>query len=560
MQARSFSKILFFILVTAAAATNAQTSTSSPYSRFGIGDLQTFSHARNAGMGGLSFAVREDSVVPDFINFNNPASYTAFKFTAFDAGITGSYANLKNSRNNETVTNASVQYFGFGFPVTKWWGGCFGLKPYSSIGYGMSDSSSVSDTISGTTIPVQNGFSGKGGLNQFFIGSSIQPFKNSIKWFHKSERYKNLQEGVLQERNIVAAETSKFRLANKTFESAKDTFRTSEEIFEAAKQTFLTTKDSLPNAKESFKLAKEEFIKAKERCDVAKEKYLVDKKAFNDFIANTDSCQIKKTERCLLNISSLSFGVNSSFLFGTLDRERRLEYNNSSYFDFKQTNSSDLGGLYFNLGAQYSFWFKNNTSLVLGAVFTPSTTIKGTQTILAERYQRIETADGGYDNIKDTVKYEKSSSGSVTLPMSFGGGIVYKKAGSWQFGVDYLQQSWSKYQAFGQTDGLSDSWRISGGAEIAAGKNKSISSGKTIYRLGGYFMQTYLQLKETQLNDYGITFGIGFPIARKSSMLNIAFEIGERGTTANDLIKEQYVNLRLGFTFNDKWFLKRKYD
>ncbi len=469
MQIRRVNRFLFFIFIALSSVAQAQTGTSSPYSRYGIGDLQTFSHARNAGMGGLSFAVREDSVVPDFINFNNPASYTAMKFTSFDAGIMGSYGNLQNSRNNETVTNASMQYFGFGFPVTKWWGGCFGLKPYSSIGYGMSDSSSVSDTLSGTEIPVQNSFSGKGGLNQFFIGSSVQPFKNSIARFRSSEKYKTL-------------------------------------------------------------------------------------------LAEKDSAKIKKIERSLKAASGLSFGVNSSFLFGTLDRERRLEYNSSSYFDFKQTNSSDLGGLYFNFGAQYSVSFKNNTSLVLGAVFTPNTNIKGSQTILAERYQRIATTDGGYDNIKDTVKYEKSSPGSVTLPMSFGGGIAFKKPGKWQFGVDYLQQSWSKYQAFGQTDALSDSRRISGGGEIGVGKDQVLGRGKTVLRLGGYYTQTFLQLKSTQLNDYGVTFGVGFPIARKSSMLNIAFEIGERGTTANDLIKEQYVNLRMGFTFNDKWFLKRKYD
>jgi hypothetical protein len=144
--------------------------------------------------------------------------------------------------------------------------------------------------------------------------------------------------------------------------------------------------------------------------------------------------------------------------------------------------------------------------------------------------------------------------------MSFGGGFVVKKAGKWQFGLDYLQQSWSKYQAFGQTDALSDSRRISGGGEIGVGKDQVLGRGKTVIRLGGYYTQTFLQLKSTQLNDYGVTFGVGFPIARKSSMLNIAFEIGERGTTANDLIKEQYVNLRMGFTFNDKWFLKRKYD
>jgi len=469
MQIKQISSFLVLIFIGMSFKIHAQTGTSSPYSRYGIGDLQTFSHARNSGMGGLSIAMREDSIIPDFININNPASYTAFKFTSFDAGFMGTYASFKNSRNNETVTNASVQYFAFGFPVTKWWGGCFGLKPYSSIGYGMSDSSSVTDTLSGTTIPVKNIFLGKGGLNQFFIGSSVQPFKKALKRFRDSEKYKT-------------------------------------------------------------------------------------------FSAEKDSVQIKKAEYCRKLAAGFSLGLNSSFLFGTLDRERKIEYNGTSYFNYRQNNSSDIGGFYFNIGMQQVIPFKNDMSLILAAVFTPSVELKGSQTILAERYQRIDTQDGGYDNIKDTVMYEKSKPGTLTLPMSVGGGIVFKKAGKWLLGVDYLQQSWTKYQAFGQTDGLADSRRISGGGEVALGKDKTIRKGKPIYRLGGYYSQTFLQLKNTQINDYGITFGFGFPIARKSSMINIAFELGERGTTDNDLIKEQYVNLRLGFTFNDKWFLKRKYD
>lgn len=469
MQIRKLAKFLVLIFIANSTGLRAQTGTSSPYSRYGIGDLQTFSHARNAGMGGLSFTMREDSTIPDFINFNNPASYTSFKFTSFDAGILGTFANLKNSRNNETITNASVQYFAFGFPVTKWWGGCFGLKPYSSIGYGMSDSSSFSDTISGTTIPVRNVFSGKGGLNQFFIGSSVQPFKKALKRFHSSEEYKAL-------------------------------------------------------------------------------------------LAEKDSVKIRRMEYCRKLASGFSIGVNSSFLFGTLDRERKVEFSNSSYFDFKQNNSNDLGGFYFNFGIQQVFPLKKDVSILLGAVFTPNATIKGSQTILAERYQRIATQDGGYDNIKDTVLYVKSNPGTVTLPWSFGGGLSIKKSGKWQIGVDYLQQSWTKYQAFGQTDALSDCRRLSGGGELAAGNDKVLGKGRTLYRIGGYYSQTFLQLKNTQLNDYGITFGLGFPIARKSSMINVALELGERGTTANDLIKEQYVNLRLGFTFNDKWFLIRKYD
>lgn len=454
---------MFFLF--SSANSFSQTSVFSPYTRYGIGDLQHFTHARNAGMGGTSLALREDSIIPDFVNFGNPASYTAIKHTSFDAGFSGSITNYTGSRGSSSATNAAVQYFAFGFPVTKWWGGCFGLKPYSSIGYEMRDTSSIADTLSGTSIPVQNIFSGKGGLNQFFIGSSVQPFKNTLARFRASEKYKQLA-------------------------------------------------------------------------------------------AEKDSTQIRKIEKRLRAASGLSLGVNSSFLFGTLDRERHIDIVDNNYFDFRMRNSNDLGGFHFNFGAQYALFFKKDISLVFGAVFTPNTRIKGSQTILGERYSRT----GDYVIVKDTVKYEKSQPGTVTLPLSFGGGIAFKKTGKWQISLDYFQQNWSRYESFGQKDALQDSRRISAGAELSPGKEKFMGKGKNVYRIGGYYSQTFLQLKNTQLNDYGITFGFGFPIARRSGMINIAFELGERGTTKNNLIKEQYANLRLGFTFNDKWFIKRKYD
>jgi len=44
------------------------------------------------------------------------------------------------------------------------------------------------------------------------------------------------------------------------------------------------------------------------------------------------------------------------------------------------------------------------------------------------------------------------------------------------------------------------------------------------------------------------------------SKLNFSFDIGKRGTTNNNLIKENYIKASLGFTFSDKWFIATKFD
>ncbi len=82
---------------------------------------------------------------------------------------------------------------------------------------------------------------------------------------------------------------------------------------------------------------------------------------------------------------------------------------------------------------------------------------------------------------------------------------------------------------------------------------------KIHYKLGFRYAKTYLQLKNTELNEYGVTFGFDLPLRKTNSLINLGFEIGQRGTISNNLIKETYVKAALNFSFCDIWFLRQKY-
>jgi len=43
-------------------------------------------------------------------------------------------------------------------------------------------------------------------------------------------------------------------------------------------------------------------------------------------------------------------------------------------------------------------------------------------------------------------------------------------------------------------------------------------------------------------------------------MLNLSLEYGQRGSTSNGLIKENYLGFKIGFDINDIWFRKRVID
>ena len=90
---------------------------------------------------------------------------------------------------------------------------------------------------------------------------------------------------------------------------------------------------------------------------------------------------------------------------------------------------------------------------------------------------------------------------------------------------------------------------------------------KIFYRTGFRYTDTYLELKNTPLKDYAFTFGAGFPLRKvkvgetySQSIINVGVEIGQCGTTENNLIRERYIKAIIGLTLNDRWFIKRKYE
>lgn len=100
-------------------------------------------------------------------------------------------------------------------------------------------------------------------------------------------------------------------------------------------------------------------------------------------------------------------------------------------------------------------------------------------------------------------------------------------------------------------------------------KLNSISSywERVTYRAGIRFENTGLLVDGSgnntsfsQIDDFGISFGLGLPLQRLST-INMGFEFGKRGTLQNNLIQENYFNLRVSLSLTDiNWFVQRKID
>jgi hypothetical protein len=67
-------------------------------------------------------------------------------------------------------------------------------------------------------------------------------------------------------------------------------------------------------------------------------------------------------------------------------------------------------------------------------------------------------------------------------------------------------------------------------------------------------------IQNKSIEDFAVNFGLGLPMSGTFSNLNVGFEVGKRGTKYYNLIEENYINLSIGLSFSDRWFVKRKFN
>ena len=171
MQKRIKTTLLLTALFCLTVQLNAQNQLSSPYSRFGLGELTHHNSYTNIAMGGVSYAHKQATS----INYLNPASYTAFDSISclVDAAFSYKYHALQENTTKQSGGTITFDYLALGLSVVPRWNTVFGFHPYSFVNYTINESESWNDTIE-----VSKAFSGVGGLYEFYWGNAIQIFKN----------------------------------------------------------------------------------------------------------------------------------------------------------------------------------------------------------------------------------------------------------------------------------------------------------------------------------------------------------------------------------------------
>jgi len=260
---------------------------------------------------------------------------------------------------------------------------------------------------------------------------------------------------------------------------------------------------------------------------------------------------------------NVSLGFNVNYLFGKLSKSRSAEFPfETSSLSSRIENSNSVGGLSYDYGIQYFANISEKTRLVIGYSGSASSKLNVTPLTLFTRYKVDQ--NGNESIALDSLFSEESSKVKLKLPLMHTAGFVFERPGKWLVGADVSYGKWSSYRNPADKASLEDSYGVSIGTQITPDVTAVSNYLKLIdYRLGFNYNKTYININNTDVKEMSITAGFGFPLPSTRSTfykLNLGAEFGQRGTLENNLIRERFVNVYLGFTLNDKWFQKYKFD
>lgn len=254
---------------------------------------------------------------------------------------------------------------------------------------------------------------------------------------------------------------------------------------------------------------------------------------------------------------NLSVGAEGNLNFGVIESSGYTIFPDRQYGTL-ESKKSNLSGFGFNTGVLYKRLITKKLTAYSGLTYAPEIKIKSNNS------QTISTT-ASYQNgsaIAAEQTIIPSNTTTVNLPSKVSFGVGIGQHNKWFAGAEITQQN-----KISETSQVIPDINYENGTRIAIGgfyipNNTPYANywKKVVYRAGFRHENTGLVIKNNSITEYGITFGLGLPLSGISSNVNIGAEYGSRGTTTAGLVKENFFNVIISLSLNDKWFNKRKID
>lgn len=260
-----------------------------------------------------------------------------------------------------------------------------------------------------------------------------------------------------------------------------------------------------------------------------------------------------------------SIGVNGSYLWGRYYRYVTNGYSDSYANTLSKYYSATIHNYRLDVGAQYTARLSKKNSLTVGVTFTPGHKLLANPTcdVVSTNSQTA---------VADTASYTIHN--GLELPTMYGAGLMFNHDNRLKIGIDYSLQKWAstEYPVY-EDNGSGNPYVLSGnmfkdrhkftlGGDYLPQENSRNFLKRLHYRAGVSYATSYLKIDGNDgPKELSASVGIGIPIINgynNRSVLNIAAQWVHQ---SSDLfITENTFRITIGFTFNERWFDKWKFE
>ncbi len=255
---------------------------------------------------------------------------------------------------------------------------------------------------------------------------------------------------------------------------------------------------------------------------------------------------------------NLNIGAEVNYNFGNI--ENTTLNDTGVQYATREINKSDLLGFSYNFGASYKTMVSENLEFYTAISYTPETnfTSENTRQIASV----LITSTGSLGIVEEQEVAVADTDFTFPSQYTLGAGIGAPK--NWFVGLEYTNQKTSNFtnRTFDIENVVfmdASKYRI-GGFYIPNYNSLGNYWNRVVYRAGFRFEETGVNVNGQDINEFGISFGVGLPVGRLFSNVNLGFEVGRRGTKDFGLIQENFFNTIISLSLNDRWFEKRYYD
>ena len=260
-------------------------------------------------------------------------------------------------------------------------------------------------------------------------------------------------------------------------------------------------------------------------------------------------------------LKNLSFGVTINYDFGKL-KYQTSKFLDDVYLGTVLINESSISGLDIKLATNYEIPVNSKIDLHMMVSYVPQGSLNSNNKRLL-----ITSPLSDPSNIAEIIEIDLAETGLdftvIQLPSSSIVGFGLGKKSKWFAGAQYIMTNSSNFKnSFNTLPNISykDGSQFSiGGFYIPDYSSITSYWKRVVLRMGFRHEVTGIFKNNFGINETGINFGAGLPLPGYSNV-NIGFEYGSRGTKNSNILNEKFWTVRIGFSLNDRWFIKRKYN